>query len=89
MKKVIFNKKEVKRDWPASSLAPVLYWVSVDEPKFRYTTIMGALKWGHEIYGIRKFEVDIEEGTISIDVKPKIDTTKELLRDEGLENYEN
>ena len=84
MKKVIFNKKEVKRDWPVSSLAPVLYWVSVDEPKFRYTTIMGALKWGHEIYGTRKFEVDIEEGTISIDVKPKIDTTKEILFDEGL-----
>ena len=66
MKKVIFNKKEVKRDWPVSSLDPVSYWVSVDEPKFRYATIMGALKWGNEIYGTRKFEVDIEEGTISI-----------------------
>ena len=73
MKKVIFNKKEENR-----------YWVSVDEPKFRYTTIMGALKWGKEIYGTRKFVVDIEEGTISIDVKPKIDTSKELLWDEGL-----
>ena len=55
MEKVIFNKKEKKRDW-----------VSVDEPRFRYSTIMGALKWGNEIYGTRKFEVDIEEGTISI-----------------------
>ena len=73
MKKVIFNNKEVKRDWPASSLAPVLYWVSVDEPKFRYTTIMGALKWGKEIYGTRKFVVDIEEGTISI--KPSVPTS--------------
>ena len=84
MKKVIFNKKEVERDWPGSSLDPVLEWVSVDEPKFKYTTIMGAIKWGHDIYGIRKFEVDIEDGTISIDVKPKIDTTKELLWEEGL-----
>ena len=66
MKKVIFNKKEVNRDWPESSLDPVSYWVSVDEPKFRYSTIMGALKWGKDIYGIRKFEVDIEVGTISI-----------------------
>ena len=55
MKRVIFNKKEEKRDW-----------VSVDEPRFRYSTIMGALKWGKEIYGTRKFIVDIEEGTISI-----------------------
>ena len=55
MEKVIFNKKEKKRDW-----------VSVDEPRFRYSTIMGALKWGKEIYGTRKFIVDIEEGTISI-----------------------
>ena len=84
MKKVIFNNKEVKRDWPGSSLAAVSCWVSVDEPKFRYSTIMGALKWGNEIYGTRKFEVDIEEGTISIDVKPKIDTSKELLWDEGI-----
>ena len=84
MKKVIFNKKEVKKDWPGSSLDAVSCWVSVDEPKFRYSTIMGALKWGNEIYGTRKFEVDIEEGTISIDVKPKIDTSKELLWDEGL-----
>ena len=28
MKKVIFNKKKVKRDWPASSLAAVSCWVS-------------------------------------------------------------
>ena len=55
MEKVIFNKKEENR-----------YWISVDESKFRYSTIMGALKWGKEIYGTRKFEVDIEEGTISI-----------------------
>ena len=55
MEKVIFNKKEKKRDW-----------VSVDEPRFRYSTIMGALKWGKEIYGTRKFIVDIEEGTIPI-----------------------
>ena len=73
MKKVIFNKKEENR-----------YWISVDESKFRYSTIMGALKWGKEIYDTRKFVVDIEEGTISIDVKPKIDTTKELLWEEGL-----
>ena len=73
MKKVIFNKKEENR-----------YWISVDESKFRYSTIMGALKWAHEIYEIREFIVDIEEGTISIDVKPKIDTTKELLWDEGV-----
>ena len=84
MKKVIFNNKEVKRDWPGSSLGPILEWVSVDEPKFKYVTIMGALKWGKEIYGTRKFVVDIEEGTISIDVKPKIDTSKELLWDEGV-----
>ena len=84
MKKVIFNKKEVKRDWPESSLAAVSCWVSVDEPKFRYSTIMGALKWGKDIYGTRKFVVDIEEGTISINVKPKVDTIKELLWDEGL-----
>ena len=73
MEKVIFNKKEKKRDW-----------VSVDEPRFRYSTIMGALKWGKEIYGTRRFVVDIEDGTISIDVKPKIDTSKELLWEEGL-----
>ena len=84
MKKVIFTEKKVKRDWPGSSLAPVSCWVSVDEPKFRYATIMGALKWAHEIYEIRKFIIDIEEETISIDVKPKIDTTKEILFDEGL-----
>ena len=83
MEKVIFTKKEVKRDWPGSSLDPVPYWISVDEPKFRYVTIMGALKWGKEIYDTRKFVVDIEEGTISIDIKPKIDTSKELLWDEG------
>jgi hypothetical protein len=73
MKKVIFNKKEEIEEW-----------ISVDEPRFRYTTIMSALKWGHDIYKTREFIVDIEEGTISIDVKPKIDTTKELLWDEGL-----
>ena len=73
MKKVIFNKKEEIKEW-----------ISVDEPKFRYVTIMGAIKWGHEIYGTREFIVDIVDGTISIDVKPKIDTTKELLLDEGL-----
>ena len=86
MVKVIFNKKEVKRDWPGSSLAAVSCWVSVDEPKFRYSTIMGALKWGKDIYGTKKFVVDIEEGTISIDITPKIkiDTSKELLWDEGL-----
>ena len=84
MKKVIFNKKEVKKDWPGSSLDAVSCWVSVDEPKFRYSTIMGALKWGYDIYGTRKFEIDIEEETISINVKSKVDTTKELLWDEGL-----
>ena len=73
MKKVIFNKKEEIEEW-----------ISVDEPRFRYVTIMGALKWAHEIYETRKFIVDIEEGTISIDVKPKIDTSKELLWEEGL-----
>ena len=76
MEKVIFTKKEVKRDWPGSSLDPVLYWISVDEPKFRYSTIMGALKWGKEIYSVRKFVVDIEEGTISINVKPNIKEEK-------------
>ena len=45
---------------------------------------MSALKWGYEIYKTREFIVDIEEGTISIDIKPKIDTTKELLWDEGM-----
>ncbi len=73
MERVIFNKKEENGDW-----------INIDEPKFRYVTIMGALKCAHEIYETRKFMVDIEEGTISIDVKPKIDTTKELLWDEGL-----
>ena len=79
MKKVIFNKKE-----KTVVDQVVEEWISVDEPKFRYVTIMGALKWGKEIYDTRKFLVDIEEGTISIDVKPKIDTTKELLWDEGV-----
>mgnify|MGYP000418572728 CR=1 FL=1 len=55
MKKVVFNKKEETEEW-----------FSVDEPKFRYATITGALEWGNDIYGTRKFEVDIEEGTISI-----------------------
>ena len=73
MKKVIFNKKEEIEEW-----------ISVDEPRFRYVNIMSALKWGYEIYKTREFIVDIEEGTISIDIKPKIDTTKELLWDEGL-----
>ena len=46
MKKVIFNKKEEIEEW-----------ISVDEPRFRYVTIMGALKWAHEIYETRKFIV--------------------------------
>ena len=77
MKKVIFEL--ITLDYQNSP-----DWISKLDASFRYSSTISALEWAYKEYGTRRFEVDMEEGTISIDVKPKIDTTKELLWDEGL-----
>ena len=77
MKKVIFEL--ITLDYQNSP-----EWISILDASHRFNSTISALGWAHKKYNTRKFEVDMDEGTISIDVKPKIDTSKELLWDEGL-----
>ena len=77
MKKVIFEL--IRLEYQNSP-----EWISTLEVSHRFSSTISALEWAYEKYNTRNFEIDMDEGTISIDVKPKIDTTKELLWDEGL-----
>ncbi len=71
MKKVIFELIRLEVGYTE--------WISTLEPSYRFSSTMSALEWAYEKYNTRNFEIDMEEGTISINAKPKIDTTKELM----------